>query len=276
MTLSPDSRFSPGVRSGARRRLRRGSVQAAALKLWLVLLVLAVLGGAGCASRPPPAAKHGEFANEAVSVDGAMRRYRLLVPRSVNLARSAPLVVAFHGMLVDDKDLMPEYTRLNETAERHGFLIAYPNAVGGAWGLWPRKIVNDIAFFDALLARLSADYRIDPDRIYLLGMSNGGYFAHLLAKERSTTIAAVASHSGPLGLQTLFGVNAARKFPVLIVHGTQDWIFSPWLARENAERYRREGHAAKYVEVAGLGHAWAYGINEQIWQFFASHPRSKP
>lgn len=157
-------------------------------------------------------------------------------------------------MLVDDKDLMPEYTRLNETAERHGFLIAYPNAVGGAWGLWPRKIVDDIAFFDALLARLSADYRIDPDRIYLLGMSNGGYFAHLLAKERSTTVAAVASHSGPLGLQTLFGVNAARKFPVLIVHGTQDWIFSPWLARENAEKYRREGHAVKYVEVAGLGH----------------------
>jgi polyhydroxybutyrate depolymerase len=241
-----------------------------------MVLALMLLGAAGCASRPPSTAKHGEFANEAVSVEGAIRRYRLLVPRSVDLARPAPLVVAFHGMLVDDKDLMPKYTGLSESAERHGFLIAYPNAVGGAWGLWPRKIVDDIAFFDALLARLSADYRIDPDRIYVVGMSNGGYFAHLLAKERSTTVAAVAAHSGPLGLQTLLGVNAARKFPVLIVHGAQDWLFTPWLARENAERYRREGHEVKYLEVAGLGHAWAYGINEQIWQFFASHPRSRP
>ena len=232
---------------------------------------------AGCATRPEApqfAGRHGEFANEAVAVDGGTRRYRLVVPRTVDLARPMPLVVAFHGMLVDDKDAMPTYTRLSETAERHGFMIAYPNAAGGVWGMWPRKIVDDVAFFDALLARVSADYRIDPDRIYVLGMSNGGYFAHLLARERSKTIAAAASHSGPLGLETFFGVNAERKFPVLIVHGTQDWLLSPWLARENAEKYRREGHEVKYVEIAGLGHAWAAGINEQIWEFFASHPRS--
>ena len=241
------------------------------------LLLLLLLGAAGCASRPeapPPTARHGEFANEAVSVEGGVRRYRLVVPRSVDLARPAPLVVAFHGMLVDDKDVMPTYTRLNETAERHGFVLAYPNAAGGAWGLWPRKIVNDIAFFDALLARLSLDYRIDPDRVYVLGMSNGGYFAHLLARERSKTIAAAASHSGPLGLHTLGGVNSERKFPVLIVHGTQDWLLSHWFARENADKYRREGHEVKYLEIEGLGHAWLAGVNEQIWEFFASHPRT--
>ena len=239
--------------------------------------VLVLLAG-GCATRPEVpqfAGRHGEFANEAVAVDGGIRRYRLVVPRTVNLAKPAPLVVAFHGMLMDDKDWMPGYTRLSETAERHGFVLAYPNAAGGAWGLWPRKIVDDIAFFDALLARLTSDYRIDADRIYVLGMSNGGYFAHLLAKERSHKIAAVAAHSGLLGLQTLGGVNAERKFPVLIVHGTHDWIFSNWLARENVQKYRREGHEVKYLEIAGLGHAWAAGINEQIWEFFASHPRAQ-
>ena len=242
------------------------------------LFAVLVLLAAGCATRPEVsqfAGRHGEFANEAVAVDGGIRRYRLVVPRTVNLAKPAPLVVAFHGMLMDDKDWMPGYTRLSETAERHGFVLAYPNAAGGAWGLWPRKIVDDIAFFDALLARLSTNYRIDADRVYVLGMSNGGYFAHLLAKERSHTIAAVAAHSGLLGLQTLGGVQAERKFPVLIVHGTHDWIFSYWFARENAEKYRREGHEVKYVEIAGLGHAWAAGINEQIWEFFASHPRKR-
>lgn len=248
------------------------------MKLRTGFLALLLLLAAGCATRPEApqfTGRHGEFANEAVAVDGGIRRYRLLVPRTADLARPMPLVVAFHGMLVDDKDWMPGYTRLNETAERHGFAIAYPNAAGGVWGIWPRKIVDDIAFFDALLARLSTDYRIDPDRIYVLGMSNGGYFAHLLARERSRTVAAAASHSGPLGLEALFGVNAERKFPVLIVHGTQDWLLSPWLARESVAKYRREGHEVKYVEIAGLGHAWAAGINEQIWEFFASHPRKR-
>jgi len=223
------------------------------------------------------AAKHGEFANEVLAVGRAKREYRLFVPASVDLGRPAALVVAFHGMLIDSKDVMPTYTKLNETAQRHGFIIAYPNAVGGSWGIWPDKVNADIAFFDALLKHLSAVYRIDPDRVYVLGMSNGGYFAHLLARERSTAIAAAASHSGPLGLQTLGGVNAPRKFPVLIVHGTLDGIFPFAFARENADKYRREGHEAKYVEVPGLTHAWATdaNINEQIWAFFAAHQRGR-
>jgi polyhydroxybutyrate depolymerase len=235
---------------------------------------LALLLAAGCASRPEP--QSGEFPNESLTVGRAKREYRLYVPASANVGRPVPLVVAFHGMLVDSKDVMPTYTKLNGTAERHGFIIAYPNALGGVWGLWPDKIAADLAFFDALLARLSAAYRIDPERVYVLGMSNGGYFAHLLAKERSTVIAAVASHSGPLGLQTLGGVNATRKFPVLIAHGAQDLIFAVWIARENAEKYRREGHEVEYIELPRLGHAWATdaNVNERIWRFFAAHPRA--
>ena len=238
-----------------------------------ISFALVLLLAAGCAT--PPEARVGEFPNESLTVGRTNREYRLFVPSTVNLRRPAALVVAFHGMLVDSKDVMPKYTKLNETAERHGFVIAYPNAVGGVWGLWPDTIANDIGFFDALLARLSATYRIDPDRIYVLGMSNGGYFAHLLAKERSNVIAAVAAHSSALGLQTLGGVNAERKFPVFIAHGGQDFIFSVWIARENADKYRREGHEVEYVEVPRLGHTWASdeNINERMWAFFAAHPR---
>jgi len=238
------------------------------------LLALAL---AACAAQPEiqHEAQHGEFANESLRVGFTTRVYRLVVPASVDLAKPAPLVFAFHGMLIDSKDTMPQYTRLNETAARHGFIIVYPNAIGGSWGITVDKVIGDVALFDALIARLSATYRIDPDRVYVLGMSNGGYFAHLLARERSTVIAAAASHSGPLGLQTLGGINAAHKFPVLIVHGTADSIFPVAWARENAEKYRREGHEVSYIEVPGLGHAWASeaNINGRIWAFFAAHPR---
>lgn len=220
--------------------------------------------------------KPGEFAAETVQVDGLAREYRLVVPKSVDLTKPAPLVVAFHGMLIDSKDVMPRYTKLNETADKHQFIIAYPNAIDRSWGLVPDKINKDLAFFDALLAKMNKEYKIDPERTYVVGMSNGGYFAHLVAKERSKTVAAVASHSGPLGLQTLLGVNAERKFPVLIIHGDQDRLLPVEWARENRDKYKKEGHEVKYVELAGQGHVWGTkaDVNETIWKFFADHPRN--
>lgn len=217
----------------------------------------------------------GVFANERLDVGGKSRVYRLVVPSSVDLAKPAPLVIAFHGMGIDSKDLMPRYTKLDALAAEKKFLLAYPEAIGRAWGLAPDKVTADLAFFDALLKKLSADYQVDPARVYVVGMSNGGYFAHLVGKERSTVVAAVASHSGPLGLQTVGGIGAERKFPVLIVHGDKDRLLPVEWARENRDKYKKEGHEVKYVEVPGLGHLWATGakINDTIWQFFEEHPR---
>ena len=175
----------------------------------------------GCAGKPPVTAKHGEFANEVLKVGGTKREYRLFVPTSVDLARPAPLVVAFHAMLIDSKDVMPTYTRLNQTAQRHGFVIAYPNAIGDIWGLLPDRVAADIDFFDALLKHLSVAYRIDSDRCTPRQVERR-LLRPAPAPGALDHIAAAASHSGLLGLQALGGVNAARKFPVLIVHGTLD------------------------------------------------------
>jgi polyhydroxybutyrate depolymerase len=170
---------------------------------------------------------------------------------------------------------MPRYTRLDELAADKKFILVYPEAEGRSWGLLPEKVTGDLAFFDGLLVELNNRYRIDPDRVFVLGMSNGGYFAHVVAKERSKAVAAAMSHSGTLGLQTLGGINAERKFPVMIVHGDKDRILPVEWARENRDKYRKEKHEVKYVEIPGLGHAWGSKekINEEIWGFFAKHPR---
>lgn len=97
--------------------------------------------------------RHGEFAGEIVKVGDTTREYRLVVPRTVDLSTPAALVVAFHGMLIDSKDVMPKYTRLNEAAEKHKFILAYPDAIGKSWGIDPAKVKNDLAFFDALLSK---------------------------------------------------------------------------------------------------------------------------
>ncbi|MDB5309094.1 MAG: phospholipase/Carboxylesterase [Gemmataceae bacterium] len=239
-----------------------------------------VAGGAGsaeaeAADEKVPEAKAGTFPDESITVGTQKRAFRLVVPTTVDLTKPAPLVIAFHGMGIDSKDVMPKYTRLDELAADKKFVLAYPGAAGRSWGLAPDKVTADLAFFDALLDHLTRRHKIDPDRVYVIGMSNGGYFAHLVGAERSKTVAAVASHSGPLGLQTLGGINAKRKFPVMIVHGDADRLLPVEWARENRDKYTKEGHEVKYVEVAGLGHLWAtkQKINDQLWEFFEKHPR---
>ncbi len=231
------------------------------------------LCGALLAAEP----RQGNFASETIKVDKDQREYRLVVPNTVDLKKPAPLVFALHGFLIDSKDVMPVYSKLNDAAEKHRFILVYPNALDRSWALAPEKMVKDVAFFDTLLKKLSADYKIDEQRIYVTGMSNGGYFAHFIGKERSNVIAAVACHSGALGLQTLLGIHADRKFPVMIVHGDKDNIISVNIARENRDKYKKEGHDVTYVEVPGLGHGWANGegINDKIWKFFEEHPLPK-
>jgi polyhydroxybutyrate depolymerase len=226
-------------------------------------------------TNPTAEPKAGTFPDESLVVGGQKREFRLVVPMSVDLSKPAPLVFAFHGMGIDSKDLMPKYTKLDDLAAARKFLLVYPAAQGRSWGLLPDKVKTDLAFFDGLLEHLHKRFQVDSDRVYVLGMSNGGYFAHLIGAERSKTVAAVASHSGPLGLQTLGGIKATRKFPVMIVHGDNDRLLPVDWARENRDKYKAEGHEVKYVEVAGLGHMWATGekINDQLWEFFEKHPR---
>jgi polyhydroxybutyrate depolymerase len=243
---------------------------------------------AAFAADPAPAAtpQAGIFPDETIVVDGVTREYRLVVPSTVDLTRPAPLVFAFHGMGDDSKDHMWISTGLNDLAVEHKFILVYPGAITRqipqglvkAWALTPEHAAQDLAFFDALLARLEYQYKIDPNAIYLTGMSNGAYFAHLVARERSTIIAAIAPHSSELGVIDLSLIETGRKFPVLLIHGSADPIFPVESARQARDIYTAAGHEVKYVEVPGLGHEWAVhiNINEQIWTFFSAHPLPPP
>jgi polyhydroxybutyrate depolymerase len=238
-----------------------------------ISLVL-LCGTASEGSEVPVSGKAGVFPDEKLTVGGQVREYRLVVPQSVDLAKPAPLVFAFHGMGVDSKDFMPKYTGLDDLAAKHGFILVYPNALGGAsWALTPRKAKDDLAFFDALLAKTRADYRVDGDRIYLVGMSNGAYFTNFVAIERSASIAAIASHSGSLGVLGILGPRAKRKYPVMVIHGTDDRLIPVEQGRKMRDAYLKEGHLVDYIEVKGLGHTWAssININDKIWAFFAKH-----
>jgi polyhydroxybutyrate depolymerase len=216
--------------------------------------------------------KVGVFPDQKIQVKDKERLYRLVVPKSVDPNKAAPLVFAFHG-LFDGKDLIPRYSQLPELAEAKGFIVVFPNGLRASWPLvldWAR---DDLAFFDTLLEHLEKDYTIDADRVFLTGMSNGAYFSHLVASQRADRIAAVAAHSGGLGL--IQNLSVKHKYPVMLIHGDADSIVNVSESRKARDAYEKWGHEVKYVEIPKHNHFWAakQGINEQIWAFFKEHPR---
>ncbi|MFY9223095.1 MAG: PHB depolymerase family esterase [Blastocatellia bacterium] len=212
------------------------------------------------------------FPNLSIKVNGKERFYRLVVPKTSQ--NKFPLLFAFHG-LGDSKDLMPFYSKLDETAKKHGFILVYPNGIDKRWPLIPALAIDDIAFFDSLYEKLIKSYPIDENRVYLAGMSNGAYFINILAQKRAEKIAAIASHSGSIGFLGRQGLKTKDKYAVIIIHGDKDKIISVSEGRRTKNTYKSAGYITEYLEVKGLGHTWAneINVNDKIWQFFEANPK---
>ena len=206
--------------------------------------------------------------DQSIAVDESVRRFRLVIPRSLP-ADKVPLVIAFHG-IGDSPEGMAEYSDLDRLAVESGFILVYPAARRAMWAtvnVDAQQLDDnpDIRFFDRLLEHLAGRFRIDPSRVYLVGMSNGATFAQLLAFARPD-VAAVVAHSGPMprDLQP-----ATRRFPILLLVGTNDSAADAM--RSDAAEYRTNNHPVDFVAIPGLGHEWSIRHNDAIWRFLSGH-----
>lgn len=167
---------------------------------------------------------------QTLRVGGLDRSYVLRLPTSRVGGKPLPLVLVLHGGggNADYAERMTDFTPL---AMQEGFAVAYPEGssrfsgrlltwnAGHCCGYAMERSIDDVAFIDALLDRLIAEYGIDPRRIYVTGMSNGGMMAHRLGIALPHRIAAIA----PV-VAALFGDEAQPTQPVaaLMINGEQD------------------------------------------------------
>ena len=166
---------------------------------------------------------------------GQPRTYTVYVPSSYNPQEPAPLVIGLHGRYGTGAG-HASLTDTNLYAEEHGFIALYPDGLSygppgdygwhymrGA-GLYREDIPDDTAFILALVDDLAVDLNIDLNRVYVNGMSNGGFMVHRLACEAPEAFAAFAdvAGSGFQGLETLCAQNNNAPVSMLIIHGTAD------------------------------------------------------
>jgi len=165
--------------------------------------------------------------NGTIIHDGIVRTYKLYVPAIYSGNVPVPLLLNFHGYTSNSNEQM-FYGDFRNIADTANFLVVHPQGTLDNTNTthfnvgWGGSTVDDVGFTEALIDSLSAAYSIDQNRIYAVGMSNGGFMSFRLACELSSKIAAVGSVTGSMTPSTLGNCNASHPMPIIQIHGTTD------------------------------------------------------
>ena len=157
--------------------------------------------------------------------DGSYREYITYVPDSYNQSISSPLVFNLHGRTSNAYQQM-WYGDFRSIADTSSFIIVHPQGLLDNTGVTHWNIgqssVDDIGFIESLYQKLILKYSIDLDKVYSVGMSNGGYMSYYLSCSMSNKIAAIASVTGAMSQYTETMCNPSHPTPVMEIHGTAD------------------------------------------------------
>jgi poly(hydroxyalkanoate) depolymerase family esterase len=206
----------------------------------------------------------GPFLNRTYAIGEAHLAYKLYVPSSYR-GDPVPLILMLHGCKQNPNDFATG-TRMNELAERSGFLVAYPeqNKRANGSNCWNWFESNhqgrdggEPTLLAGIVGHVRKDYPVDSSRVFVAGLSAGAAMAIILGSTYPEIFKGVAAHSGlPLGaahdvpsaFAAMQGRAASRArrpssaVPTIVFHGDADHT----VALSNA---------AKIVEQAFLGYA---------------------
>jgi len=228
-----------------------------------------------------------------LTVAGTERTFVLSVPTGYDASTSLPLVFAWHG-LGGDGAMARMYFRI-ENESGGGAIFAYPDGLPNdsgqaAWDL--SDTGGDVAYFDALLTALSAEYCVDATRVFSTGHSFGGFFTNRLGCSRASVLLAVAPVAGgpPFGGP---GATCTPAVAAWIAHGDNDETVDFSMGEDARDTYLAanacgtttvaaepspcvayEGCAAGrpvHWCVHQDGHNWPSFAAAGIWSFFAQY-----
>lgn len=210
-----------GVRHRLAGRVARGGWRVPLIGVVLVVGV-ACGGGGSAASLPPP--RPPAVQHRQLTVGGLSRTYRLDTPPTLDLSRPAPLVIVLGGV-GNSGDSMVEATMFDHAASDAGFLVAYADGINNTWNagfcclLGATSGPDDVAFLSRVIDDVEAHNKVDPARVYGVGVSAGAMMAYRLGCDLSGRIAGVGSVAGAMIVDQC---HPSRPVSVIELHGTAD------------------------------------------------------
>ncbi|AKK30368.1 esterase [Mycobacterium sp. EPa45] len=161
----------------------------------------------------------------ALTFGGMQRSYVLHVPPGVEHPNA--LVLNLHGGGQTGRK-QAALTKFDAIADQHGWVVAYPDGIDFSWAdgrgasTPDRRGVDDVGFLATLIGRLTRDFGIAPGRVFVTGMSAGGFMATRLACDRADLVTAIVPVASTLGDDV--HCNPSKPVSVFIVHGTADKV----------------------------------------------------
>jgi len=187
--------------------------------------------------------------------------FSVYVPENYDPARPCPVIMALHGGAGHGRLFL--WTWLREARSR-GLILVAPTAVGDTWSLMDPEV--DTAHLAGILANLRDRYAVDPARLLLTGMSDGGTFTLLSGLDADspfTHLAPVAASFHPM-LLTMSDPARTTGLPVYLVHGALDWMFPVSVGRTASRALAAAGARVTYREIEDLSHTYPREENERI------------
>jgi len=227
--------------------------------------------GVGVDTQPPPGFKPPiptpDF-DTTFLYTGRLQYYGMHVPASYPTAkRASPLIVYLHGFTGLPDEAFYNPVGLVQEADRRGYLVATPLGRGdyfyrGEGDLDVLEVIRDV----------ERHYHVDPNRIYLMGHSMGGYGTNNLATHHPDLFAAVApaegTDSGDLHANL-------RNLPWFEMSALEDLDTGATVAKQMYGNLSGDGYDAQLLVYTTKIHEYSsiYDTLPQLFAFFAAHRR---
>lgn len=190
-------------------------------------------------------------------VGGLDRHWQLHVPGGYGDGESMGLLVALHGGGGSHTQLAK--VGLDDLSERERVLVAVPNAWEGYWNdgrrdpkaVSVRRGVDDVAFIRRVIEATSAEYQVDPTRVYVAGYSNGAMMSARVACDLSHVVAAVGMVAGSLGKKASKRCEPAHPVSMVNISGPSDRVV-PFEGGHISVRGRSRGHVIGVPKTASI------------------------
>ncbi|MBM4255474.1 MAG: hypothetical protein FJ147_06195 [Deltaproteobacteria bacterium] len=185
--------------------------------------------------------------------------YSLYVPEHYDPNRRWPLIIALHGGHGRGDDYLLTWLR---SAKSNGYIVLSPKSLSNTWSLMQPSI--DIRSILTMVEELMDEYTIDTSRIFASGLSDGGTFSYAIGLHCPKLFAGIAPIAASGVFPGWIGSPDAKRLPMYVVHGGQDFIFPVAMARATTNQLIENGFNVIYKELPEWGHACTYSINETM------------
>jgi predicted peptidase len=246
------------------------TMKAAVCALALLGLAIAPLRAADA---PKPGTQEAEHFEKQVPVK---LDYLLYLPADYGKEQGKkwPLIFFLHGSGERGSDVQkvavhgpPKLIARNVDSPVKKFIVVSPQCPSASRG-W------NVFDLEALLTDVLEKYSVDQDRVYLTGLSMGGFGPWEWATRTPERFAAIAPMCG--------GGNAAlarrlKSLPIWVFHGDADPTVPVKNSDNMVEALKAAGADVKYTRYPGVGHdCWTQSYNNpELFDWFLTHKRSE-